>query len=355
MVYRVEQLAHDFKDFVLDISDPSAEFDRIDSVEDFSTTSLVFVSDAKAFIQRARALNTLPAAIACDSRSTQLFGAEISGQNRDETCLIRVDDVRLAQALIKQALSDYDHTDSYWGDRHPSAVIHPSAKLHPTVRVGPNSTIGADVEIGEGTHIRSNCVIEHSVRIGKHCVIHNLVNLGYLSSFGDRVIVRPGAIIGNEGFGFAQDMNQRYHRIPQTGYVEIEDDVQIGSNCNIDRGTYGVTRIARGVKIDALCHIAHNVNIDEDALFVAQSGVAGSCKIGKRVIASGQTGILDHKMIVDDAVLVHRCAVTKDIPEPGVWAGNPPKPLKEYVADLRMPKKMIRLQQSLAELKKRSA
>lgn len=355
MVYRVEPLARDFKDLVLDISDPSAEFDRIESVEDFSATSLVFVSDAKAFIQRALALNTVPAAIAGDSESTQLFETELLGQNVAQTCLITVSDVRLAQAFIKQSLSDYDHGDSYWGDRHPSAVIHSSAKLHPSVRVGPNSTIGADVEIGEGTHIRSNCVIEHSVRIGKHCVIHNLVNLGYLSSLGDRVIVRPGAIIGNEGFGFAQDIDRRYHRTPHTGYVEIADDVQIGSNCNIDRGTYGATRISRGVKIDALCHIAHNVNIDEDSLFIAQSGIAGSTKIGKRVIASGQTGILDHKTIVDDAVLVHRCAVTKDIPEPGIWAGNPPKPLKEYVADLRMPKRLTRVQQGLAELKKRSA
>jgi len=360
MVYRVEPLAHDFTALVLDISDSNAEFERIDSAEDFSANSLVFVSDAKAFMQRASTLKTLPAAIAGDSETTQLFKAELLdteplAHKVTQTCLITVSDVRLAQALIKQALSDYNHSDSYWGERHPSAVVHPSAKLHPSVRVGPNSIIGADVEIGEGSHIRSNCVIEHSVRIGKHCVIHNLVNLGYLTSLGDRVIIRPGAIIGNEGFGFAQDEDRRYHRTPHTGYVEIEDDVQIGSNCNIDRGTYGATRIARGVKIDALCHIAHNVNIEEDALFVAQSGVAGSTKIGKRVIASGQTGILDHKTIADDAVLVHRCAVTKDIPESGMWAGNPPKPFKEYIDDLRTPKKVARLQQDLAELKKHSA
>ncbi len=355
MVYRVEPLAHEFKGLVLDISNSKAEFDRIDSAEDFSASSFVFVSDAKAFMQRASTLNTLPAVIASDSKSIDEFTAELLGHHATRACLITVSNVRLAQALIKQAFSDYDHADSYWGDRHPSAVIHPSAKLHPSVRVGPNSTIGAGVEIGEGSHIRSNCVIEHNVRIGKHCVIHNLVNLGYLSNLGDRVIVRPGAIIGNEGFGFAQDSDRRYQRTPHTGYVEIEDDVQIGSNCNIDRGTYGATRIARGVKIDALCHIAHNVNIDEDALFVAQSGVAGSTKVGKRVIASGQTGILDHKTIVDDAVLVHRCAVTKDIPEPGMWAGNPPKPFKEYIADLRAPKRIARLQQDLAKLKKYSA
>ena len=163
MVYRVEPLAHDFKALVLDISDSNAEFERIDSAEDFSANSLVFVSDAKVFMQRLSTLKTLPAVIAGDSETTQLFKAELLdteplAHKATQTCLITVSDARLAQALIKQALSDYDHGDSYWGERHPSAVIHPSAKLHPSVRVGPNSTIGADVEIGEDSHIRSNCV-----------------------------------------------------------------------------------------------------------------------------------------------------------------------------------------------------
>ena len=209
--------------------------------------------------------------------------------------------------------------------------------------------IGADASIGNNTIIRANSVIERGVVIGDDCIIHALVNVNQHCQIGDRVILRPGVIIGNEGFGFAQDDKRHYHRIPHTGIVRIEDDVQIGSNGNIDRATYGETVIKRGVKIDAQCHVAHNVVVDEDTLFVAQCGIAGSTKIGKNVILSGQTGTLDHRTIADNAVLVHRCGVTEDITGPGLWAGTPPKPMKEYVRNLNPVDKMKKLERKLNE------
>lgn len=342
MSYQVQDVCRRFSDLIVDVKNTDSGFSRIDSAERAQSDSLVFISDAKSLLD----LNDSPAVIVANAEVALLI-------DDVDVCVIVVKNVRLAQAFIKQEYADYDTTDSHWGVIHPSAIIHPSAKLHQGVRVGPNTVIGPDVEVGADTHIRSNCVIEHSVIIGENCVINNLVNIGYLCVLGDRVIVRPGAIIGNEGFGFAQDEQRHYHRTPHTGFVDIGDDVQIGSNCNIDRGTYGATKIARGVKIDALCHIAHNVNIDEDALFVAQSGIAGSCNIGKRVIASGQTGMLDHKTVVDDVVLVHRCGVTEDVLESGMWAGTPPRPFKEYVRNLGLGKKVIKLSRELAELKKR--
>ncbi len=342
MTYLVQDVVNRFSDLVIGTGSEQASFSSIDSIENFTTDSMVFISDAKDLDK----LDESPAAIVTSEELASLIV-------NDKSCVIIVRNVRLAQALIKQVYSDYDSSDQHWGAIHPSALIHPSAHLGEGVRVGPNSVIGPDSNIGAGTHIRSNCVIEHNVSIGENCVVNNLVNIGYLSIIGNRVIIRPGAIIGNEGFGFAQDERRRYHRTPHTGFVEIGDDVQIGSNCNIDRGTYGATKIARGVKIDALCHIAHNVNIDEDALFVAQSGVAGSCNIGKRVIASGQTGMLDHKTVVDDALLVHRCGITEDILEPGMWAGTPPRPFKEYVRNLGLGKRVAKLNHELREMKKR--
>jgi UDP-3-O-[3-hydroxymyristoyl] glucosamine N-acyltransferase len=344
MTYHVQDVCSRFSDLIIDTTHRTASFTRIDSAESFETQSMVFISELRSLPN----LNYGPAVIVTDAEIAPLI-------NSDSVCVITVKNVRLAQALIKQHYSDYDSRDSHWSEIHPSALVHPKAILHDGVRVGPNSVIGPDVIVGSGTHIRSNCVIEHGVTIGRNCVINSLVNVGYLSVIGDRVIIRPGAIIGNEGFGFAQDEKMHYHRTPHTGSVEIGDDVQIGANSNIDRGTYGATKIARGVKIDALCHIAHNVNIDEDALFVAQSGVAGSCNIGKRVIASGQTGVLDHKTVVDDAVLVHRCGVTEDILEPGLWAGTPPKPFKEYVRNLSLAKRVSKLGKELNELKKLAA
>lgn len=342
MAYLITDVIERFSDLIVEVSHKKASFERIDSSDDFQSQSMIFISEEQSLPKCAE---LEPAVIVTSS--------EIAAKcNYSVSCIVTVNNVRLAQSLIKQAYADYDTRDIHWGEIHSSALIHPSATLGEGVRVGPNTVIGPDCVIGDGTHIRSNCVIEHGVKIGENCVINNLVNIGYLCVLGNKVILRPGVIIGNEGFGFSQDEHRHYHRTPHTGYVLIGDDVQIGSNCNIDRGTYGATKIARGVKIDALCHIAHNVNIDEDALFVAQSGVAGSCNIGKRVVASGQTGMLDHKTVVDDALLVHRCGITEDVLEPGVWAGTPPKPFKEYVRNLGLGKKVAKLSEEVRELKK---
>ncbi len=342
MLFTATELCHHLGDLVLAKRNLDAEFDAIDSAETFGPTSLVFLSEMPTAdnIEAKR-----PAVLVTTPKIAAVLESE-------PLCVLSVDNVRLALALSKQRFADYDTSDSEWDDIHSTAVIHSSATLGEGVRVGPNCVIGKDVEIQQGVQIRANCVIEHGAYVGANSVLHPFVNVGYNCVIGERVIIRPGVIIGNEGFGFAQDEHQRYHRIPHTGIVHISDDVQIGSNSNIDRATYGVTRIARGVKIDALCHVAHNVTVDEDALFVAQCGVAGSSNIGKRVILSGQTGVLDHRTIVDDAVLVHRCGVTADVLAPGMWAGIPPKPFKEYVRDINLAKKVERLNETVKNLAK---
>ncbi len=346
MSHSVEELCETFDQLIIDASETTCFFECIDGFAEFTSTSLIFVSEVK---QLEVLTDSIPAVVV----TTQALAEELPDR---VNCVLTVKNVRLAQALIKQHYSDYDASDPEWEDIHPSAVIHPSAQLASNVRIGPNTVVGANVKIGADTQIRANCVIESSVQIGEACIINSLVNIGHACQLGDRVIVRPGVIIGNEGFGFAQDDSAHYQRVPHTGIVVIEDDVQIGSNCNIDRATYGKTVIKRGVKIDALCHIAHNCYIGEDTLFVAQSGVAGSVTIGKRVISSGQTGILDHRKIADDVVLVHRCGVTEDITKGGMWAGTPPKPFKEYVSDLnatkRLARKIAKLEAEIEALKK---
>ena len=335
-----KQLCEQFAELVISSSNTDTWFSSIDGADSFHENSLAFINDAS---QLACPPEQKPAVV--------ITGKDIADSIDDDSlCLIVVSNVKLAQALIKQYYFDYDASDPEWDALHDSAVIHPSAKLGNNVRIGPNTVIGKNTVVGDNTGIRANCVIEHDVVIGDNCIINNLVNIGYGSLIGNRVIIRPGVIIGNEGFGFGQDDQRRYHRVPHTGIVEIQDDVQIGSNCNIDRGTYGTTLIARGVKIDSLCHIAHNVVVNEDALFVSQTGIAGSCTIGKRVIASGQTGILDHKKVADDAVLLHRCGVIEDIPHGGKWAGKPAKPFREYVRNLSLGKRLDKLKQRVDEL-----
>ena len=339
MTFSAQQICDTIPELLIECSENKSEFNIISSADDFDSTSLIFISEEK---QCAQLESQLPSIVITSSDISQVLSGKYSS-----LCIISVKNVRLAQAWVKSHFNDYDARDMEWPTIHPSAVIHPSAILGEGVRIGPNVVIGENANIGNNTLIRSNSVIERNVKIGADCIIHSLVNVNQACLIGNRVILRPGVIIGNEGFGFAQDDKRHYHRIPHTGIVRIEDDAQIGSNGNIDRATYGETVIKRGVKIDAQCHVAHNVVVDEDTLFVAQCGVAGSTKIGKNVILSGQTGTLDHRTIVDDAVLVHRCGVTEDITAPGLWAGTPPKPMKEYVRNLNPAEKIKKLERKL--------
>ncbi|MGH1541025.1 MAG: UDP-3-O-(3-hydroxymyristoyl)glucosamine N-acyltransferase [Arenicella sp.] len=321
----------------------NVHFDNLASCDDYQPSSLVFCSDSN-YIE---ALSSHPPAVII---TTAHLADSILAANANCCVVLITADTRLSQALIKQKLDDYDPSDSEWPAIHPSATIHDSATIGLNCRIGPNVVIGANVVVGDHCIIRANTVVEHDVTLGQHCVIHSMVNIGYATQIGHRVIIRPGTTIANEGFGLAPDVQKHYHRLPHTGTVVIGDDVQIGANCNIDRGTYGSTVIERGVKIDALCHIAHNVKVGADTVITAQCVIAGSSTIGQRVLMSGQTGVLDHKSVADDAVLVHRCGVTEDITSAGIWAGTPAKPFKDYVRSLNVDKKLDKLQRKVREL-----
>lgn len=261
--------------------------------------------------------------------------------------------VGLAHALLRQRYWDRQVRETDWGDIHPSATKHPSASIGPGSVVGPNAVIGAEVQIGRDCAIMAGSVIERGARIGDSTVVHPNVTVGYDCIVGDEVIIKSGSVIGSEGYGFAQDERGKSHRIPQRGKVVIEDRVAIGACCCIDRATYSETRIGAGTKIDNLCHIAHNVTIGADCLLTAGFIVAGSTRIGNRVVASGQTGVLDHLSICDDVVLLHRAGVTDSIDEPGRYAGLPLQPLREYFRNTAIAKTLADLRKRLRELERR--
>jgi len=167
------------------------------------------------------------------------------------------------------------------------------------------------------------------------------------------VIVQSNAVIGAEGYGFAQDERGRSHRIPQLGRVVIEDRVSVGAGSCIDRATYGETRIGAGTKLDNLCHIAHNVEIGQDCLLTAAFVVAGSTKIGDRVVASGQVGVLDHLEICDDVFLVHRAGVVDDIDVPGIYAGLPLQPYPSYLKTAAVLRRLSDLREKVRKLERR--
>ena len=191
---------------------------------------------------------------------------------------------------------------------HSTAIVAPLAKIAPTASIGPYAVIGEDAHIGEHTQIGAHTVIGAGCWIGEHCRIHPRVMFYNGVRIGNRVEIHAGTVIGADGFGYAFGDN-RYTKFPQLGLVEIADDVEIGANSTIDRGSLDDTRIAEGVKLDNLVHVGHNVQIGAHTVIAAQTGISGSSKIGHHVVVGGQVGIADHCTLEDTAIAGAQCGI----------------------------------------------
>lgn len=213
---------------------------------------------------------------------------------------------------------------------HASAVVSPEATIAPDASIGPHVVVEAGASIGERSVLLSNVFIGRGAAIGPDCVLYPNVVVWERTRLGARVIVHAGAVIGDDGFGYRRD--ERGHRkIPHVGSVEVADDVEIGSNTTIDRGTFGATRIGAGSKIDNLVQIGHNVQIGERVLVVAQAGLAGSSRVGDHAILAGQVGVGDHAVIGAGAVLVAKSGVDKRAKGGEVHGGTPIMPYKQWM------------------------
>jgi UDP-3-O-[3-hydroxymyristoyl] glucosamine N-acyltransferase len=214
---------------------------------------------------------------------------------------------------------------------HPTAVVATLARLGTDVSVGPFAVIGEDAHIGAGTQIGAHTVIAAGCWIGENCRIHPHVTFYAGVRVGHRVEVHAGVVLGADGFGFAFD-GERYWKFPQAGIVEIGDDVEIGANTTIDRGSLDDTRIAEGVKLDNLVHVGHNVQIGEHTVIAAQTGISGSSTLGKHVVVGGQVGIADHCTLEDGAIAGAQAGIpTGKTIRKGqpVW-GTPARPLDKF-------------------------
>jgi UDP-3-O-[3-hydroxymyristoyl] glucosamine N-acyltransferase len=185
---------------------------------------------------------------------------------------------------------------------HPTAILASLARIAAGVSIGPYAVIGEDVHIGEGTQIGAHTTIAAGCWIGQGCRIHPRVTLYAGVRIGDRVEIHAGAVIGADGFGYAYG-EDRYWKFPQVGIVEIGDDVEIGANSTIDRGSLDDTRIAEGVKLDNLVHVGHNCQIGGHTVIAALTGISGSCVFGQRVVIGGQAGFGEHCHLEDGAVI----------------------------------------------------
>jgi UDP-3-O-[3-hydroxymyristoyl] glucosamine N-acyltransferase len=184
---------------------------------------------------------------------------------------------------------------------HATAIVAPLAHLGAGVSIGPYTVIGEDAHIGDGTQIGAQCVVGAGCWVGERCRIHPRVTLYSGTRVGHRVEIHAGAVIGGDGFGYAFGEG-RYWKFPQVGIVEIGDDVEIGANATIDRGSLDDTRIAEGVKLDNLVQVGHNVQIGAHTVIAAQTGISGSSSVGHHVVVGGQVGIADHCTLEDGAI-----------------------------------------------------
>jgi UDP-3-O-[3-hydroxymyristoyl] glucosamine N-acyltransferase len=262
------------------------------------------------------------AALARSSRAGALL---VPREGEFPGSLLRADNPRVALVGLLELLHPPSVPD---GKVHASAEVAGSARVHPTATVGALAVIAAGAVIGERAWIFPFAYVGERAEIGADCVLYPHAVILERVKLGNRVIVHPGAVLGADGFGYVFDEG-RHVKIPQVGRVVVEDDVEIGANTTIDRATVGDTVVRRGTKIDNLVQIAHNVEVGEDALLVAQVGIAGSSRIGNRVVLAGQAGVADHVIIGDGAVVGAQAGVPGNLQGGQQYWGTPARPAAE--------------------------
>jgi len=304
------------------LGDPSITVTTVSSLQSAKSDSLVFVDDA-------RHLDT-----ALHSSAAAVIAGDFAASATASKPVLISPQPRLTVARAARLLRDPDRNRGI----HPSAIVAASAAIGENVAIGPRAILGEHVKIGDETTISPGAVIGDNVAIGSHCRIDAKVTIYPGTTLGDRVIVQAGAVLGSEGFGYVRDSQTgRYEQFPQVGRLVIEDDVEIGANSTIDRGALDETRIRRGTKIDNLVHIGHNVQIGQNVVIAAQTGLSGSAVVEDNVIIGGQVGIADHVRIEEGAILGAQSGIPtkKVIRGKGVvfW-GTPARPIREYLKEL---------------------
>lgn len=232
------------------------------------------------------------------------------------------------------------------------ACICPGAEIGKDVSIYPYVYIGKESKIGDRVVLYPGVYIGPQAQVGEDSILYPNVVIMERCLIGKRVIIHAGTIIGSDGFGFVPEGN-RHIKIPQVGIVQVDDDVEIGANCTIDRATMGKTWIKRGVKTDNLVHIAHNVIVGEDTLLVAQVGIAGSTKIGNRVALGGQVGIVGHINIGDDVKVGAQSGVAQDIPPGQIVSGTPAIPHRDWLRAQAIFSKLPEMKRLISILEKR--
>lgn len=265
--------------------------------------------------------------------------------------LIRVDDPEKTFAVVAGWFAP--PAVSYTPGIHPTAVISPDAVIGKDVHIGPYCVLGSEVSVGARSVLVGHNFMGDGSSIGDDGMLYPMVTLREHVRIGHRAIFHNGVVIGSDGFGYDVDRQGIRTKIPQVGIVEIGDDVEIGANSTVDRARFGKTVIGNGVKIDNLVMVAHNCNIGDHTVIVAQVGVAGSTLVGKHVILAGQSGTAGHLEIGDGAIVAAQSGVTKDVPARSVVMGFPAIPRSDFAEAQANLRRLPQLKKRIGELEER--
>ncbi len=294
------------------VGDPETEISGVSELENAPPGTISFLS----FPKYERYLKSTKASAVVMSK-----GAKLDNKN--------------AAILVKNPTLSFSTILDYFSpapprarEVHSTASLGKNVKLGKDVAVGPYTVLEDDVTVADGVVIGPNCAVGRGSSIRSDSELKYHVTLNHNCVIGKNVLVHSGTVIGSDGFGFTAEKGVHY-KVPQTGGVVVEDDVEIGANCAIDRGTMGNTVIGKGTKLDNLVHIAHNVKLGKGCLVTGQAGIAGSTVIGDYVAFGGQSGVTDHVEIGSNARIAARAGVTKSIPGDKTYAGMPAKEIRQ--------------------------
>lgn len=294
----------------------------VSSTRAAAPTSLVFAEDAPS----------LATALACQAGAV-VVAPKLADAAKGKSLLLATQ----PRLLFAQAARLLRPAEAVTGV-HPAAFIDRHARLGDDISIGPYVVVDAHAQIGDRTRIGAGVVVGRGVKIGEDCRIYPRVVFYPGTELGNHVVVHAGAVLGSDGFGYVRNgVTGEYLQFPQQGRLILEDGVEVGANTTIDRGALEETRIERGVKIDNLVHLGHNVRVGRDVVIAAQTGVSGSSSIGPQAIVGGQVGIGDHATVGDQVILGSGSGVLthKKVKGPGVvfW-GRPARPLRQYLKEL---------------------
>lgn len=319
--------------------DPNVTVNQLAKIEEATTGCLSFLANKK---YETHFYSTAASIVIVD--------ADFSPSAPYTCTLVRVENAYSAFTILLNQYNTLKRDKE--GIEEPS-FIHPSAKLGKNIYVGAFAYIGIDAVIGDNTKIYPQVYIGDNVTVGNNSTFFPGVKIYYDSKIGSGVTIHAGTVIGSDGFGFAPQADGTYSKISHIGNVIIEDNVEIGSNTSIDRATMGSTIIHKGVKLDNLIQLAHNVEIGANTVIASQTGVSGSTKIGENVVIGGQVGVAGHISVAKGTQVQGKSGVSRSITEENKkWGGNPNIPYNQYMRVQIIQNRLPDLQRKIDELEK---